>query len=153
MIDYPLEKRRNAHGTGRETPPRSSLRSEGERRVAVDLRLRAVPEPAVLRRLAQAHQGRGRGEALLVRRGRQTQRGEGQLPRDTHRRGVGLRRRGAPTTFPRRETPPTAPSGPCGERTAPPRSSSSAACAPCAAGARALRRALRAEAPLPQRSR
>src|SRR5262249_1382368 len=102
------KKRRNAHGTHREAPPRPPLRSEGQRRIAVDLRVRPLPEPALLRRLAQAHQGRSRGEALLVRRGRQAQRRQGYLSRDTRRRRVKPSGavRPAPPTLGRATRPP-----------------------------------------------
>src|SRR5688500_4618006 len=69
------------HGKNRSTHPRPARDVRHRRQGTVVLQMRAVDEPALLRRLAQARQRRSAREALLVRRGRDAARGARRVSR------------------------------------------------------------------------
>src|SRR5688572_31812900 len=70
------------HGKTRETYPRRADQVRHRRRRQVAVQMRPLEEPAVLRPIAQAGEGRGSRQAVLVRRRRHAPRSEGRVSAD-----------------------------------------------------------------------
>src|SRR5687767_13935683 len=67
------------HGKNRSTHPRRARDVHHRRQGTMALQMRALHEPAVLRRLAQARQWGSAREPLLVRRSRHAPRSQGRV--------------------------------------------------------------------------